>query len=79
MEPQILYSAADVTPDILKDAEEVLDGWYADAERIDWEGFVDRLAEYCGQASDPQYDIESYDCPAVRKIQAHVRKVRAEG
>ena len=75
----ILHSAEDVTPDILKDAEEVLDGWYADAGRIDWEEFIDRLADHYGSHCEFPYDIESYDSPAVRKIQAHIRKVRADG
>ena len=31
--------------DLLAAAESVYDGWYADAGRIDWEDFLDRLRD----------------------------------
>lgn len=64
---RILYTAADVTDEILADAEAVWEGWFADSARIDWDEFVDRLV--VGQ----QYDIEDMASPAVNKIQRHVR------
>lgn len=70
---RIVESADDVTEAVLADAGQVWDGWFADEPRIDWEAFVDRLANDYGNAADEPYDFESYDSPAVRKIQRHVR------
>lgn len=67
---RILYSASDVTEEVLTDAELVFDGWYADADRIDWDDFIDRMTGH------GRYDIEDMASPAVAKIQRHVRKLR---
>jgi trehalose utilization protein len=67
-----LTTAADVTPDVLEDAEQVLDGWFSGDERIDWEDFLDRLVKY----ANGHYDFPEYDNPAVKKVQRHVRKLR---
>jgi len=75
--PQVIYKATDVTPAILEDAVEVLD-WFGDGP-IDWELFIDRMADYGSQPrtdGQPTYDFEHYDSPAVRKIQRHVRELR---
>lgn len=72
---RILQSKDDITQSVLDDAEEVYDGWFADESRIDWEAFIDRLAvDYGNHATEP-YDVESYDSPAVRKIQRHIREL----
>jgi len=70
----ILRTAADVTAEVLADAERVYDGWFSGDDRIDWEDFVDRLAQY-GAVSNPAYDFDAYDDPSVRKIQRHIRKI----
>jgi hypothetical protein len=74
-DPKILYAAEDVGASVLRDAENVFDGWYANAGSIDWDEFVDRLADSYGPFADPPYDIECYDSPAVRKIKSYVRKL----
>lgn len=75
-DPRILHSAEDVTDDVLTDAENVFDGWYADARRIDWDEFIDRLVAMQSYRPDGSYDIEEMSSPAVRKIQRHVRSLR---
>lgn len=67
---RILRTGSDVGDDVLADAEHVYDGWYADAARIDWDDFVDRLTAHAS------YDIEDMTTPAVAKIQRHVRRLR---
>jgi len=74
----ILESIDDVNDDVLAMAREVLDGWFASESRIDWEYFIDRLAELGYSQCDPPFDIESYDSPAVRKIQRYIQRIRAE-
>lgn len=69
-----LESAEDVTPRVLEAAEETAE-WWGEDEKIDWERFIDRLAE-SGSHDNPPWDIESYDNPAVRKIQRHIRAHR---
>lgn len=70
-ECRALSSAADVTEDVLKDAEEVLDGWFSYGGRIDWEEFLERLEQYNNGA----YDFPEMDSPAVQKIQRHIRRI----
>lgn len=72
----VLEDAADVTPEVLDDAAEILDGWFSNDEWIDWEDFIDRLAKR-GSHSTPPYDFEEYDNPAVSKIKRHVRSLKA--
>jgi len=74
-EYKILRTAADVTPEVLEDAEYIYDGWFNTDERIDWEDFIDRLAK-CGSDRTPQYDFEEYDNAAIAKIRRHIRKIR---
>jgi hypothetical protein len=69
-----LVSVDDVDQSVLDAAESVLDGWFADQERIDWEEFIDRLEKYLPD----NYEIPEYDNPAVRKIQRHIRQLRAQ-
>jgi hypothetical protein len=73
-ELRILRTAEDVTPKVLEHADEVYLGWFGEGP-IDWESFIDRLSVY-GSMADPEYDIEEYDNPAIRKIQRHVRALR---
>lgn len=57
--------------ELLEAAEQVFNGWYADAERIDWEDFLDRL--------EAQTDVDlgtSLDSPLIRRIKKHVRDYR---
>lgn len=72
---RILRTAADVTAEVLADAEQVYDGWFSGDDRIDWEDFIDRLAQY-GAVSKPPYDFDAYDDPSIRKIQRHIRTLR---
>ncbi len=71
-ELRILHDASDVTDTILWAAEETLD-WF-EGEPMPTEAFIDRLCDDYGH----EWDIENYDCPAVRKIMRHARKVRSE-
>lgn len=71
----MLDSVDDVTEEVLKIAEEVESGWFEDEPKIDWESFIDRLANY-GKYADVPFDIDQYDNPAVRKIQKHIRYIR---
>jgi len=68
---KILETADDVTDAILKDVEDCVE-WFDD-EPMGTEAFIDRLCKSC---SGGEYDIESYDNPAVRKIMKHARSVR---
>jgi len=77
-DPKLLRTAADVTPEVLSDAEEIYEGWYANDERIDWDDFIDRLAKR-GDFGSPPYDFDEYDNAAVRKIQRHIREIRSRG
>jgi hypothetical protein len=57
--------------ELMKAAEGVFDGWYADARRIDWEDFLDRL--------EAQTDVDlgkSLDSPLIRRIKKHVTAYR---
>lgn len=71
-----LSSAEDVTPAILRDAEELHDGWFANEPRVDWEAFIDRLSDTYGPHSEPPYELLEYDNAAIRKIQRYVRELR---
>ena len=68
----IIRSAADAAQcDVIKAAEEVFDGFFANDEQIDWQAFFDRLERY-------GFIVETTDSPAARKIQRHVRRLRDE-
>lgn len=59
---------------ILKAAEEIFDGWYAEQARIDWDDFLHRLEQHT------DIDLGSnMMSPAIRKIQSHVRAYRKLG
>lgn len=76
--PRILKDAVDVDQQVLDDAEQVWDGWFADEPRIDWEAFIDRLSDDYGTVADPPYEILEYWNGAVRKIQRHIRALARE-
>lgn len=78
-EVKVIETTKDVTPEILKAAEECFTGWFDNDEPIDWESFVDRLADPQGHAGAGRFDFEEYDNPAIRKIQRHIRAYRKEG
>ena len=56
---------------IRADIESVYDGWYADTEWVDWEEFLDRLESYGHDLGDQM------DSPAIRRLKAIVRELRA--
>lgn len=72
-------SAQEVTEEMLRIAEETFDGYFESDERIDWEEFIDRMVAYGYLADDARLEFSVYDSPAIRKIQKHVRRYRAEG
>lgn len=66
-----IYTAEDADS-IREDIESIFDGWYADAERVDWDDFLDRL-ERRG------YDLgDELTSPAIRRIKAIVRELRKQ-
>lgn len=75
----MLTTADDVTDAILEVAEEVSDSWFGDDERIDWELFLDRLADPYGLAGAGAFDFDEFDNAAIRKIQRHIRAYRSQG
>jgi hypothetical protein len=53
--------------ELLKAAENIYDGWYADAPRVDWTDFLDRLE------SHTDVDLGSQmDSPLIRRIKRHI-------
>lgn len=70
--PTTITTAEDVTPEALSAAEEVFDGWFDNDEPIDWYAFADRLEAY-------GYSLPTMDCPAIKKIQRYVRRLRNDG
>lgn len=67
--------AQDVTEEMVDEAWEIVDGWFQDA-KIDWERVWDRLDGMelkDGTYLDLGTDLGS---PALRKIQAEIRKIR---
>jgi hypothetical protein len=76
-EMRTLRTAQDVTQDILDDAEQVYNGWFAGVERIDWDDFIDRLSDQYGPRGNPPYEFETYDDPAVNKVKRYIRQARA--
>lgn len=69
-------TAAEVTEEILTLAEGTYDGWFDDEEKIDWEEFVDRLVKEGYLADGSHLEFDTYDSPAIRKIQRHIREYR---
>lgn len=68
-----VIEAKDVTEEDLQEVEDITDGWYADT-RIDWDDVWDRMERGSDLDLGPQLDS-----PAMRKMKAHVRKLRREG
>lgn len=65
-----LHTAEDA--DAVREAiETVYDGWYADAARVDWESFYDRLETH--GAFMPEYGNA-----ADRRVRAIVKQIRSE-
>ena len=71
MEAKPIHTSNDITEDVLRQAEEIHDGWFDNDEPIDWENFWDRL-EMWG------YSISDLTSPAAQKIQRHIRKFRKQ-
>lgn len=69
--PQVV-EADDVTPEILAEAVEIVDGWYMDCP-FDWEDFFSRLESSLCVDTGSQWDT-----PAIKKIQAAARKAKRE-
>lgn len=71
-------TAADVTDEILRVAEEVESGWFSDGP-IDWEDFLDRM-DGSTLADGTHLDMGGEtDSPAIRRIQRHIRNLRKAG
>jgi|688.fasta_scaffold151575_6 hypothetical protein len=70
-DPINIKEAEQVTPDVLRFAEDIYEGWFSNDDQIDWEPFWDRLEKY-------GFAVASLDCGATRKIQRHIRKFRSE-
>lgn len=70
-DPKPIRTAADADS-IREDIEQVFDGWYADADRIDWHDFIDRLE---GHDNDLGSDMLS---PAIKRIKAIVKELRSQ-
>lgn len=71
-------TAADVTPEILDLASDVLDGWFshvdADHPHIDWDDFLGRMEE--GNLPDGQrVDFPILTGSGVAKVRRHVRQL----
>ncbi len=71
---KILETADDVTPDVEKWITFCVD-WFDSEPTMGVQEFIDRFCETYG---DGQFDIESYDNPAVRKIMRLAREDRRE-
>lgn len=69
-------SAEDVAPEILDAAEEVFNGWYAEANSVDWVDFFDRL-EGMELADGKKLDLTNdMTTPAVKAIKKHIGNYR---
>lgn len=66
----ILETAVEVKVAHLEAATVVHDDYFADAERIDWTDFFDKLESVFGIA------VVDDDCGAAAKLQRHIREVR---
>jgi hypothetical protein len=66
-----IKEAEQVTPDVLRFAEDIYEGWFSNDDQIEWEPFWDRLEKY-------GYAVANLDCGATRKIQRHIRKFKSE-
>lgn len=57
--------------EVLSQAEELVDVYYPDGERIDWEDFIDRVEKY----TDWDFGTQM-DSPDIRRLQRHIRAYR---
>jgi len=76
-----LTSKEDVSEEVLRVAEDIFDGWFSDEARIDWEDFLDRMdGTHLDGHGGRELDLGSQaDSPAIRKIKAHINRIRREG
>ena len=72
----LIIEADQVTAEILQLAYSIVDGWYSDGTRIDWEDFLYRMDS--SELDDgSRIDLgNSMLSPAIRKIKSEVRKYR---
>jgi hypothetical protein len=71
-----IMSTVDVTDEVLRIAESIYDGWFADGHAIDWEEFLDRLD---GATLDDGSTLDlgrSLVTPAIAKIRRHIQYYR---
>lgn len=66
----MLVEASDVTPEVLKAVEYIVDQWWDDDEPIHGEAFIEALCDRT------PYDLDSYVCSAARKIIKYARQYR---
>lgn len=71
---EILVTEDDVTPEIEKHIESAVE-WFNDERSMPTEDFIDRLCKTYGGS---EYDLESYDNDAARKIMRIARRIRRE-
>ncbi len=73
---RMVVEVEDVTPEILAEACEVFDGWFARSGRIDWTDFFDRLEDRCSELADgTRLDLgNDMNSPAVRRIKRYITK-----
>jgi len=74
-DPYWCIEAADVTPEILQLAGDIVEGWYNDGP-IDWEDIWDRMEDSVLSDSTKLRLSNSLDTPAMRKIQSYIREER---
>jgi hypothetical protein len=71
--------SSDITPEILRLAEETHNSYFDDGKPIEWDDFIDRLCSEGYLSDGTRLDFDTYDNAAVRKIQKHVRAYRRLG
>jgi hypothetical protein len=71
---KMLREVEDVTPEIERDIANAVE-WFDDSPTMGTQEFIDRL---CKTYGGEDYDLDSYDNPAARKIMRVARQVRAE-
>lgn len=76
-----IIEAAHVTQEVLDAAEEIYDGWFADASSIDWDDLLDRLeGTHLDEHEGRKIDLgPQNDSPAIRRIKRHIRAIRRQG
>lgn len=77
----ILTTREDVSEEVLRVAEDIFDGWFSDAARIDWQDFLDRMdGTHLDGHGGRELDLgDQADSPAIRTIKAHINRIRREG